>query len=163
MIVLADEGHRTVTTRIGRDELGRVHAGEPARVTFGKGAVISGTVSTVDPADGPVHITIDENAGADQLGPISSVRIITAQRSNVLTVPNGAVIHAGAGTLVAVRRGNVVVKVPVTVGLVGDTLTEVTGGGLKPGDLVMMPDARSGVVPGLGLPEPTPTPPTNAR
>lgn len=162
MIVLADETHRSVTTHLDRADVGRIRAGEPAQVTFGKGTVVSGTVSGIDKPVGKgdeasgsaVHVKLDDNSGAARLGPVSSVRIITGWRSNVLAVPNGAIIRAGASTLIAVRRDGVLAKVPVTVGLVGDKLTEVTGGLLKPGDLVVVPDATTGVVPGLGLPTP---------
>jgi hypothetical protein len=50
----------------------------------------------------------------------------------------------GQANIVAVQRGKELVKVPVTIGLVGDTTTEVSSPMLKPGDVVVLPMGGGG-------------------
>ncbi len=55
--------------------------------------------------------------------------IITNQRENVLTVPNSAVVLYDGGKAVRIlERGNVIKYIPVTVGIKGETRTEILKG-----------------------------------
>ncbi|HEX3612951.1 MAG TPA: hypothetical protein VHU88_14795, partial [Sporichthyaceae bacterium] len=88
-----------------------------------------------------VKIDLAGNAAEEKLGQSSSVVITTAEKDNVLEVPNNAIRQAGNQAVVTVKRGKDYVTVPVTPGLVGDTSTEVTSPMLKPGDIIVLPTA----------------------
>jgi multidrug efflux pump subunit AcrA (membrane-fusion protein) len=68
----------------------------------------------------------------------ASVNIVTAESQNVLVVPNKALRTTGNQRTVTVLFEGQQIQVPVTVGLVGDTLTEITGTALKEGDVVIV-------------------------
>ena len=70
--------------------------------------------------------------------------VILVSRQDVLTVPNLAIKTQGTRRYVQVLKDGQPVDVDATFGISNDTLTEVTGGGLKEGDLVILPQARAG-------------------
>jgi len=149
-VILADETHKAVTAQIDESDIGKVKSGQQARVTFpATGTVVTGTVTDIDEQETVINnvveynvkIALDGNAATQKLGQSASVTIITALKQNVLAVPNNAITQAGNQAIVTVRRGKDHVKVPVTVGLTGDTLTEVSSPLLKPGDTVVLPSA----------------------
>jgi multidrug efflux pump subunit AcrA (membrane-fusion protein) len=73
----------------------------------------------------------------------AAVSIVVAQHDNVLVVPNQAIHNAGNQRTVAVMFEGQQIQVSVTVGLAGDTTTEVTGGSLKEGDEVVINTSSS--------------------
>jgi len=79
-----------------------------------------------------------------KLGQSATVQIVTSAKQNVLSVPNAAIIHAGDQSILQVRRGKQLMKIPVKPGLVGDTTTEVSSPLLKAGDVVVLPSAGGG-------------------
>jgi macrolide-specific efflux system membrane fusion protein len=148
-VTLADLTHRDVTAQVAEKDIRKVNVGQSAQVTFpGTGAVVTGTVKAIDLEETVVNhvveynvkIDLDDRAAAQRLGQSASVVITTASRPDVLSVPNGAVRSSGEGKgVVTVQRGSDYLKVPVTVGLIGDTATEISSPALKPGDLVVVP------------------------
>jgi macrolide-specific efflux system membrane fusion protein len=152
-VILADTTHKSITAQIDEADVSKVKFGQSAVVTFpASGTVVKGTVSTIDVQETVINnvveynvgIALDAGAAAQKLGQSASVVITTASKQNVLEVPNNAIITAGGSSIVQVRRGKDLVKVPVTPGLVGDTSTEVTSPMLKPGDIVVLPSATGG-------------------
>lgn len=89
-------------------------------------------------------------------GMTATARITTAQAVNVLRVPSQALRFtpvtatqfpkvAGAGKdVVWVQRSGALVAVPVTVGLNDNTYAEITSGGLKQGDPVVVSESATG-------------------
>jgi len=85
----------------------------------------------------------------------ATVRIITAERDNVLRVPDQALRYVPGGLSAAkaqsdaqepqvwVLRNGSPVRVPVKTGLDDDTYTEIVSGGVQPGDKVIVSE-RSG-------------------
>jgi macrolide-specific efflux system membrane fusion protein len=148
-VTLADLTHRDVTAQVAEKDIRKVNVGQSAQVTFpGTGAVVTGTVKAIDLEETVVNhvveynvkIDLDDRAAAQRLGQSASVVITTASRPDVLSVPNAAVRSSGEGkSVVTVQRGSDYLKVPVTVGLIGDTATEISSPALKPGDLVVVP------------------------
>lgn len=67
--------------------------------------------------------------------------IIIDKRTNALLVPSGAVRETDNGPQVQVKRGNDTALVPVKIGLIGDSDTEVISG-LQEGDEVILPGPR---------------------
>lgn len=152
-VILADETDKVVTAQVDEADIGKVKLGQTALVSFpATGTVLPGTVSSIDEQETVinnvveynVNIDLDSHAAVQKLGQSASVVITTASAKNVMTVPNNAIINAGQANIVAVQRGKELVKVPVTVGLVGDTTTEVSSPMLKPGDVVVLPMGGGG-------------------
>lgn len=146
-VTIADLTHRFVTANVVEADIDRVAVGQRAIVAFpSTGAEVKGTVRLVYPQESvlnnvvqyPVAIEL-EGAEKQKLGQSASVRIVTASVPRALSVPRAAIIKAGDQSILQVRRGKDTVKIPVQVGLVGDTSTEVTSPLLRPGDLVVLP------------------------
>jgi multidrug efflux pump subunit AcrA (membrane-fusion protein) len=149
-VIMADMTHREVTAQVDEADIGKIKPGQKATVTFpATGAVVTGIVGQQDLQETVINnvveynvkIDLAGNAAEEKLGQSSSVVITTAEKDNVLEVPNNAIRQAGNQAVVTVKRGKDYVTVPVTPGLVGDTSTEVTSPMLKPGDIVVLPTA----------------------
>jgi len=83
-----------------------------------------------------VHITdSDENI---RTGMTASVTIIVDEVSEALLVPNKAIRTSNGQKSVTVLFEGQQISVPVTVGLVGDSMTEITSGQLMEGDVVVV-------------------------
>ena len=148
-VIMADMTHREVTAQVDEADIGKIKPGQKATVTFpATGAVVTGTVGWQDLQETVINnvveynvkIDLAGNAAAEKLGQSASVVITTAEKDNVLVVPNNAIRSTGTQAVVTVKRGNKdYVTIPVTPGLVGDTSTEVTSPMLKPGDIIVLP------------------------
>lgn len=90
----------------------------------------------------------DENV---KIGMTAEVNLVIAEAHNVLIVPSNAVFLIDNDRYVGVYNGSVCNDVPVTTGLISDTVTEITGGFLKEGDSVCVPSADEHVLKAMGL------------
>jgi HlyD family secretion protein len=70
------------------------------------------------------------------------VTIITAQKSNVLLVPNRAIVHQQGKTYVDVLKNGASTQVAVTIGISNTQYTEVTSG-LSEGEQVVIPQTTT--------------------
>lgn len=152
-IILADLTHKYVTAQVDEADVGKIQPGQPANVTFpATGAKVTGTVEKIyeqeivinNVVEYNVDILLNDVGPTIKLGQSATVQIVTAAQQNVLSVPNQAIIHAGDQSILQVRRGTQLMKIPVKVGLVGDTSTEVSSPLLKAGDVVVLPSAGGG-------------------
>jgi macrolide-specific efflux system membrane fusion protein len=152
-IILADLTHKYVTAQVDEADVGKIQPGQPANVTFpATGAKVAGTVEKVyeqeivinNVVEYNVDILLNDVGSTLKLGQSATVQIVTSAKQNVMSVPNAAIIHAGDQSLLQVRRGTQLMKIPVTIGLVGDTATEVSSPLLKAGDVVVRPTAGAG-------------------
>jgi HlyD family secretion protein len=152
-VILADLTHKFVTAQVDEADVGKIQPGQPASVTFpATGAKVSGTVQKVyeqeivinNVVEYNVDILLNDVGPTIKLGQSATVQIVTSAKQNVLSVPNQAIIHAGNQSILQVRRGTQLMKIPVQVGLVGDTSTEVSSPLLKAGDVVVLPSAGGG-------------------
>jgi len=113
---------------------------------------MTGKVTGVDPVATiqqgvPVYgvdVTIDVPNASIKPGMSGTANVILVSRQDVLTVPNLAIKTQGTRRYLQVLKDGQPVDVDATFGIANDTLTEVTGGGLKEGDLVILPQARAG-------------------
>ncbi len=67
-----------------------------------------------------------------------TVNLVTAQKSNVLTVPNRAIVRQQGKTYVKLEKNGTTEQVPVTTGIANSQYTEVTEG-VAEGDVVVLP------------------------
>jgi HlyD family secretion protein len=105
-----------------------------------------------------VVITVDNPDLLLKPGMTATARIVTAQSLKVLRVPSQALRFTPAAAaklglakaaqseqrVIWVERAGKLVSIPVTVGLVDDTFTEIKAGDLKLGDQVVTSEAAAG-------------------
>ena len=155
VVLLANTGTVQLHGTVGESEVSRLKLGLVANVTvdaLGATTRMTGKVSGIDPVATiqqgvPVYgvdITIDIANAAIKPGMSGTANVILVSRQDVLTVPNLAVRTQGTRRDVQVLKDGQPVDVEATFGIANDTLTEVTGGDLKEGDLVVLPQPRAG-------------------
>jgi RND family efflux transporter MFP subunit len=151
-IVVIGPGSHQVTTSVSDTNVGSVRVGDAATITpSGSSAPLPGQVVSIgllaspgaSTSSGSVSypVTIGLTSTEQQLfpGQSASVSIMLAHASDTLTVPSSAVHTAGANKTVAVLRNGTPINVPVTLGAIGPTRTQVLAG-LNPGDQVILAD-----------------------
>lgn len=155
VVLLANTGTVQLHGTVGESEVSKLKLGLVANVTvdaLGATTRMTGKLTGVDPVATiqqgvPVYgvdITIDIANPQIKPGMSGTASVILVNRQDVLTVPNLAIKTQGTRRYVQVLKDGQPVDVDATFGIANDTLTEVTGGGLKEGDLVVLPQARAG-------------------
>ena len=166
-LIAQDLTKMQVDTNVSEADVGRVRVNQPATFTVDAypGQMFTGTVTSIRKAPINVQnvITYDAVIGVSNPdlklfpGMTANVKILVNQRPNVLKVPNAALrYHPASETRrlpAAARRGqgaapekavwildanNKPQRVVVTTGESDGTFTEMTGGGLKDGDRVIV-------------------------
>jgi multidrug efflux pump subunit AcrA (membrane-fusion protein) len=160
-VILADMTTKVVTAAVNEADVEKIKEGQPAVVTFpATGSQVKGTVTEIELQENVVNNVVQYNVDIqlenthEKLGQSASVQIVTAERQNVLSVPNAAIIKVGGESILQVRRPGQAqdMKIPVTPGLVGDSTTEVTSPLLRPGDVVILPGTGSSSGSSRGIP-----------
>jgi multidrug efflux pump subunit AcrA (membrane-fusion protein) len=155
VVLLANTGTVQLHGTVGETDVSKLKLGLVANVTvdaLGASTRMTGKVTGVDPVATiqqgvPVYgvdVTIDVPNASIKPGMSGTASVILVSRQDVLTVPNLAIKTQGTRRYVQVLKDGQPVDVDATFGISNDTLTEVTGGGLKEGDLVVLPQARAG-------------------
>jgi HlyD family secretion protein len=86
----------------------------------------------------PVTVRITDADDSIRPGMTASVSVILAEHANVLYVPNKAIrTSAGQQTVTVLFEGQQI-SVPVTVGLINDTFSEVSSDQLREGDTLVL-------------------------
>ena len=135
-------------------DVNNIKLGQPAQLTFvaipnktynGKVTAI-GTVgtSTQGVVNFPVTVQVTDADLMVKPGMSALVSIEIAKDSNVLLVPNQAVHTLGNQQTVTILYQGQLIPVPVTVGISNNTSTEITGGKLQDGDVVVLNSQTSG-------------------
>jgi HlyD family secretion protein len=161
-----------VDTNVSESDIASVRDANPARFTVEAypGQPFDARVVQVRQAPQSVQnvITYDVVLGVDNAalrlkpGMTATVDIITAQRRDVLRVPDQALRFQpeaagartssprkpGAASRVWVLRDGKPVEVPLRIGLDDDTYAEVLGGALRQGDAVIVGEQRDGATAG---------------
>ena len=86
----------------------------------------------------PVTVKVTDADEDIRPGMTAAVTIILDQREDVLLVPNKAIRTSSGQQTVTVLFEGQQISVPVTVGLVGDTMSEITSDQLREGDVVVV-------------------------
>ncbi|HUW79226.1 MAG TPA: biotin/lipoyl-binding protein [Candidatus Nanopelagicaceae bacterium] len=162
-IVLTDVSAFQVEAGFSEADSVSVAVNAPATFTFDALANVTaqGTVLSIAPlpvsANSVNTYTVTFALGAPVKGLLpgmtANATVIVGAKSNVLTVSNSALNTRGGRTTVTVLSKGVQQQVNVTVGLKGDTDTEITSG-LKAGEVLVLPAsiAASSGFPGGGVP-----------
>lgn len=91
----------------------------------------------------PVTVRITDADGSIRPGMTATVNIITAEANDVLMAPNKAIKTSGGQQSVVVLFEGQQISVPVTVGLVGDSYSEIVSTQLREGDVLVLNGASS--------------------
>ena len=147
VVALADLSRLNLAVTLAEVDMPKVKAGQQAEITFDAepSQVFTGTVTEIDlvgtTTSGVVNyaatVSIDNPTDALRPGMNASANIILQQRENVLLVPNRAVRSVGKTKTVTVVNGEQSSEASVTLGLSGDSKSEVVDG-LHEGDVVVI-------------------------
>ncbi|HXP04576.1 MAG TPA: efflux RND transporter periplasmic adaptor subunit [Stellaceae bacterium] len=179
-LIATDLTQMEVDTNVSESDIGTVKEKNPATFTVEAypDRTFAGSVVQVRQAPQTLQnvVTFDVVVDVANLdlalmpGMTATTRVITAQRDNVIRVPDQALRYTPAdapATAAAppaapttrmgalwVLTGDKPVRVAVTLGLDDDTYTEIVGGELKVGDQVILSEQRGGgnVKPAVPLP-----------
>lgn len=137
-----------VDVQVTEIDINRIRPGQPAMMTFDAipDQEFSGKVVEVaqvgDALQGVVNfnVTIELNSpqGTVRPGMTAAVNIITDLVEDILVVPNRAVRLREGQRVVFVLRDGVPVMENVELGLASDTQSELVGGNVKEGDLLVL-------------------------
>ena len=143
-----------VDTNVSEADVGRIQVGMPAAFTVDAypNRIFRGSVTSIRKA--PINVqnvvTYDVVIGVSNTdlslfpGMTANVKILVTSHSNALKIPNAALRFRPAGartapnTVWVLGKGNTPETVPVNLGITDGVYTEVTGGGLKQGDRVIV-------------------------
>lgn len=154
LMVLAADGETQIVVEVDEKNLGKLAVGQAALGSADAfpaerfEAIVSFINPGVDAARGSVEIrlTVPKPPAYLRQDMTVSVDIATARRSQVLVVPAGAVRGIGAEkTWVMAVRAQHTARVPIDVGLTGDSRSEVLRG-LAIGDVVVPATAATVLV-----------------
>jgi HlyD family secretion protein len=146
MMSLINSSGLKIEAYVSENDVAKIKPGDTANVTldaFGTGTIFPATVTTVDAAETQVNgsaaylVTLyftNPNAQIKD-GMTGNVNIIEAEHDNVIEVPSNLVISDGDNYFVVVQNGKSTAQVPVQIGLVGTSTTEILSG-LNVGDTI---------------------------
>jgi multidrug efflux pump subunit AcrA (membrane-fusion protein) len=164
VIVIEDLAHLSVVVDFPEADIGDLAVGQQATVTFPALTNVSavGTVTEISPTstisssvvEYPVTIALGDPPPGVRDGMTADVSVVAKTASDVLEVPSQAVTTVGTSSTVTVLEHGKQVSVPVSVGIVGSSTTQITSG-LKAGETVVLPavsvsGAASSSAPGAG-------------
>lgn len=146
-VTIADMARLEISVSLPEIDIASVQTGQDAIITIdalggktlqGKVTLVSLVGQTVqNVVSYPATIELVEHDPDVRLGMNASVSIIIDRRQNVLLVPNRAIRTSGRQRTVTVYYQGETITLPVTVGLVGDTHTEILSG-VREGDLIVI-------------------------
>ena len=146
-VVLANLSQLEAQVLVAETDVPRVQVGQPVQVTFDalpnqtfeanvvEVALVGQTTSGV--VNYPVTIALNQPDPQIRPGMTANVTIVVEQRDNILLVPNRAIKLSGRQRTVTVLQGGKPTNVNVTLGMSGDSQSEVTNG-LSEGDVVIV-------------------------
>ncbi len=147
-VVVADLSRYEVQVSVSEVDVGRVAIGQEATLTVDAlpGKALTGRVVDVSflgtsnqgVVTYPATILLQEVDPGLHPGMTAAVSIVVERREDVLVVPNRAVQASAGQKVVRVLFEGHQISVPVTLGLIGDTMSEVAEGALKEGDVVVL-------------------------
>ena len=158
---LDNTDHLYIPMDISEIDIVNIHDGMKAQIVLdaNNGKTYEGIVTTVS-ASGEssgsrvTFQTVIEILDPDEkvkIGMTAEVDIVIGEARNVLLVPANAVFTDQGSSFVNVYDGTTSYDVPVTVGLMSETVAEITGGFLKAGDPVTVPSIDNSILRDMGL------------
>jgi HlyD family secretion protein len=162
-ITVIPDGPLEVVAEFAESDAAGVSVGAEATVTFDAlaGQQAQGVVVSVAPVASTgatglvtyqVRVQVPKAPEAVREGMTASVAVLVDEVTEALVVPQGAITGAGDQTSVLVRgEDGVAVTTPITIGLQGDTGTQIVSG-VAEGDVLVIPSAEDVSFPDGGVP-----------
>jgi HlyD family secretion protein len=148
-IVIIGPGTSEVTTAVTDNQVGQVKPGEAASIVPDGGSTpIPGTVTAIGAlgtttssgsASYPVTISLKSTTQPLYAGSNAAVSITLGSAKAAVTVPTSAVHTIGSISFVTEMRNGKATTVPVKLGVIGSTVTQITSG-VSAGDQVVLAD-----------------------
>jgi len=160
-VMLTDLSQLTLAVNLAEVDAPQVQAGQEVQVTFdaAPGVTLAGRVTDIDlvgvttqgVVNYPVTVVISDPNETIRPGMNASASIVLQRREDALLVPNRAIRTVGRARAVTVLYKGQLIDTPVTIGLSGDTQTEIADG-LREGDVVLVGSTTTTArgVPGVG-------------
>lgn len=157
-ITIANLSQLAVTANIAEADAAKVKLGQPATITFpATNTTATGSVTQITPQSTvannvvlyPIQVSLDSAPTGVGVGSTASLSITAGSATDVLEAPNLAITSLGTRHTVTVRRDGSDTVVPVTLGLAGDTETEIVSG-VGQGDMLVLPSPTAGATTGTG-------------
>jgi len=137
-----------VNVNISEVDINRVTIGQPVELSFDavtgktyKGEVTEVASVGVDNGSGvDFEVTLKILEPDDQVRPgmTAAVNIVVSEIKDILVIPNRAIRLKDGQRIVYTLRGGQLVEVKVEVGSSSDTQTEISGGDIKEGDVIVL-------------------------
>jgi HlyD family secretion protein len=142
-------------------DINNVKIGQPAQITFDAipNKIYTGKVLSTDLAGTASQSSVNFNVNVQitdadaqvKPGMSANVTIITNKVDNALLVPNTSIFtDANGGQYVNLVQNGGTTKVPVTIGAVSDSVTQITSSTLKAGDTIVLSFASASTTGGIG-------------
>jgi HlyD family secretion protein len=161
-VMLTDLSQLNIAVTLSEVDVPKIKVGQEAHVTLDAvpGVTFSGRVDEVDlvgvttqgVVNYPAMVILSNPNDVIRPGMNASVGIVLDRRDDVVLVPNRAVRTVGRQHVATVLYQGQQIDVPVTIGLTGETQTEVVDG-LREGDVVLIGTTTTTTargVPGVG-------------
>jgi HlyD family secretion protein len=151
--VISNDQAFQVVVPFAEADAGRIAAGQAATVGFDavqglsipSHVLATAAVATVtsNVVNYNATLTLEQTDRRVRSGQTANVTVVVAQASNVLVVPNSAITRIGSRAFVTLLQADAKqLRTPVTLGVTGDTTTEIASG-VKEGDRVVLPQLRA--------------------
>lgn len=147
LVVVANLAALQVSVSVPESDIGSLQVGQAATVTFPavSGASAKGRIASIDPVGTSsnsvvtygVVVRLSGVPKTIRLGQSASVTITTDNATGVLVVPSTAVTTNGSRSTVLLLKNGQQVRTQVSVGVAGDSWTEITSG-VAAGDQVVL-------------------------
>ncbi len=156
-----DLSNLVIDVQVVEVDINNVKIGQPAQITFDAipNKTYTGKVFSTDLAGSSAQSSVNFNVNVQitnadaqvKPGMSANVTIVTNKVDNALLVPNTSIFtDANGGQYVNLIQNGATSKVPVTIGAVSDSVTQVTGSTLKAGDTIVLSFASTTTTGGLG-------------
>lgn len=160
---LDNTDHLYIPMNIPEIDILSIQNGMKARIVLdaNTGKTYDGIVTTISASgdDSGSRVTFEtmveilEPDDKVRIGMTAEVDLLLGEAENVLLVPANAVFNDGGTDYVSVSDRSSSYDIPVTVGMVTETVAEITGGFLKEGDRVLVPSVDNSILKDMGLSE----------
>lgn len=134
-----------VELQVAESVIGQIRIGSPARITVpsARQQDLPGVITQLNPTKNPqtglymARVTIPNEEGELKVGMFADVELVTARSEDVLVIPSEAILQDGESSFVYLAKEGQAKRRTVTVGVSGETETEILSG-LRQGDQVVV-------------------------
>ena len=153
IMTVADLSDMIVKASINEVDVGKLKRGQRVEIGFDaiKGKVYQGEVRRISPSGTeeenlvvyPVEVGILNPDERIRPGMTADLDIVVGEANNVICIPRQALVSEEGKTMIIKRKGDKVIREPVTAGLEDNIKIEIKSG-VKEGDTLLIPGGQMG-------------------